>query len=62
VSAQTLRIRLPGLLVAVSLEHPRRRRESRPPGKAPAEVGGDRLAQRLPSVTGMEPSLVKLQM
>ena len=61
MSVQVLKFRLPGLLVAVSLERPRRRWESRPLGETPVKVEGHRSDQRFSYTAGMEPSLPKFQ-
>jgi hypothetical protein len=62
MSVQVLRVRFPGLLIAVSVERPRRRREDRTPSNDVMKARRDRLAQRFPSVAEIEPSLIKLQM
>ncbi len=61
MSVQVLKIRFPGLLVSVSVEQPHRRKEEHPSAGAPAQTGRDRVAQRFPSVAGIQPSLMKLQ-
>ncbi len=61
MSVQVLKIRFPGLLVAISVEQPHRRNEEHPPVGAPVQTGRDHVAQRFPSVAGIQPSLMKLQ-
>jgi hypothetical protein len=62
MSVQVLRVRFPGLLIAVSVERPRHRREGRLLSSNPAKMERNRLARRFSPVTGIEPSLIKLQM
>ncbi len=61
MSVQVLRIRFPGLLVAVSVERPHRRKRECPPGSASARAEHDYVARRFPSIAGIEPNLMKLQ-
>jgi hypothetical protein len=62
MSVRVWQVRFPGLLVAVSVERPSRRRKGRSPVSTPTKVGHGQLALRPPSATEMAPSLIKLQM
>ncbi len=62
MSVQVLRVRFPGLSVAVSVERARRRRQDRLPPNNSARVAHAGPDRRLSTVAGMEPSLIKLQM
>ena len=62
MSVQVLQVRFPGLLVAISVERYRRRREGRFSLGHPVKAAQDRPIQRFPSVAGVEPSLMKFQM
>ena len=63
MSVKVLRIRFPGLLVAVSVEQPHRRRLNReyPSESASAWAEHDCVARRFPSIAEIEPNLMKLQ-
>lgn len=61
MSVQVLKVSFPVLSIAVLVERSRRR-EYRPAAGAPVEVRPGRPSQRSPLTTGVEPSLIKLQM
>jgi hypothetical protein len=61
MSVQVMQVRFPGLLVAVSVERPQRRKKKRPPESTPAWAGREYVAQRFPPITGIESNLIKLQ-
>lgn len=61
MSIHVLKIRLPGLEVAVSVNRPQRKLERRASGAPPLGAGRDQVAQRLPYTGGTEPTLMKWQ-
>ncbi|MCP4541164.1 MAG: hypothetical protein GY832_28860 [Chloroflexi bacterium] len=62
MSVQVLRIRFPGLSVAVSVERPRRQQKDRLLPNNSAKVERDQSDWRFFAVTKAESSLIKLQM
>jgi hypothetical protein len=62
MSVQVLRVRFPGLSVAVSVERSHRQGKSRLLPSAPKKMERARSDRRFSAVPGVEPSLVKLQM
>ncbi len=61
MSVQVMQVRFPGLLVAVSVERPHRRKKKRSPEITPAWAGREYVARCFPPITGIEPNLIKLQ-
>jgi len=61
MSVQVMRVRFPGLLVAISVEWPHRRKKKCPPESTPARAEREYVIQRFSPITGIESNLIKLQ-
>lgn len=61
MSIHVLKIRLPGLEVAVSVNRPQRKLERRAPVTPPLGAGREHVAQQLPYTGGTELTLMKWQ-
>ncbi len=61
MSVQVLRVRFPGLSLAVVVERSRRQRKERPPSNDVVKVGYDHPVWRSPNTVLINPNLIKFQ-